>query len=597
MAWDKSVSIKAYMDLGGGRQEVRRFGLDEGAATSFTCLKEKTRSVFALGDSNIIISWKDAEGDEIVISSDEELMEALIDSLTRQNLPLLRIFISTNTKEDAGPNASAPGSEQGPTHSNVICDGCDGPIQGYRYRCMTCPDFDLCAACEHKGLHQHHKMVRLPVPEPKGAPRFWWSEQQGPPGHFTAQFGVQTDQGGSTSFSTSGGGGGCNSSAWTRGGGRGRRGKRHGGAGWGMGWFGGRHPGPGFFPQEGDESPKDDKEQGKSHQSQHQHQHQKHHHQHQQHHQQHQQHHQQHHQQFQQQQQPGQQQQQSCSWVEGGVGGWCPFMGIPTETLDPQRIQEEAQNIAQEAAQQASEFASRMASDHVANIMKGIWTAWSGQQTSNGNTGGPTQSCSFSSSSSNSCSHSASDSGTKEDGPAGGSSHGEVKGKISSDAQKTPEVVEIQSETEDICSPEGMQTDDVSSNAENEETNTPAAENVAKPSHAGSSKSKDDNVESDMSSDNEDWMMVTQNAEQKSSAPPEDVIIEQPHPENKSNSPKKDAEPKPSPIPAHPDPKIRQALEHLESMGYHNENGWLTNLVAMKNGDINQVLDMLLPTK
>ena len=37
-------------------------------------------------------------------------------------------------------------------------------MEGFRYKCIQCPDFDLCATCESKGLHPDHCMIRLPVP-------------------------------------------------------------------------------------------------------------------------------------------------------------------------------------------------------------------------------------------------------------------------------------------------------------------------------------------------------------------------------------------------------------------------------------------------
>jgi len=50
-------------------------------------------------------------------------------------------------------------------HSGVICDICNSEIKGFRYKCMQCPDFDLCSKCEHKGHHAGHVMMRISFPE------------------------------------------------------------------------------------------------------------------------------------------------------------------------------------------------------------------------------------------------------------------------------------------------------------------------------------------------------------------------------------------------------------------------------------------------
>jgi len=42
--------------------------------------------------------------------------------------------------------------------------------------------------------------------------------------------------------------------------------------------------------------------------------------------------------------------------------------------------------------------------------------------------------------------------------------------------------------------------------------------------------------------------------------------------------------------------KIIRAIEQLNAMGYSDDGGWLTRLVAAKNGNINAVLDAITPS-
>merc|ERR1712107_421891 len=79
--------------------------------------------------------------------------------------------------EDGGHPGMARSAQ---VHWGVVCDGCDGPVVGPRYKCLVCPDYDLCATCEDRGLHAHHKMIRLPAPCKRVAPGCHLARQVNP---------------------------------------------------------------------------------------------------------------------------------------------------------------------------------------------------------------------------------------------------------------------------------------------------------------------------------------------------------------------------------------------------------------------------------
>jgi len=59
------------------------------------------------------------------------------------------------------------GNMNGDKHPKVRCDGCGlKTVVGFRYKCLTCKDFDLCGSCESAGIHPEHHVIRIPSPEP-----------------------------------------------------------------------------------------------------------------------------------------------------------------------------------------------------------------------------------------------------------------------------------------------------------------------------------------------------------------------------------------------------------------------------------------------
>merc|ERR1712213_151278 len=124
--------------------------------------------------SDPVLSWVDEDGDEVAVTSDEELQVAL----TALTDPVYKLKVKLGDKaKDEGNSGMARGAQ---VHWGVVCDGCDGPVVGPRHKCLVCPDYDLCAICEAQGLHAHHKMIRLPAPCKRVAPRCHLARQVNP---------------------------------------------------------------------------------------------------------------------------------------------------------------------------------------------------------------------------------------------------------------------------------------------------------------------------------------------------------------------------------------------------------------------------------
>ncbi|CAD5120366.1 DgyrCDS8939 [Dimorphilus gyrociliatus] len=155
-----TLAVKAYLTLK-DRQEIRRFEIDP--AGGFGILQKKAFSIFpGLNQDAIIFSWKDEEGDVINFSTSEELCQAISGSKN-----LLKIYLTDSL--DVASNSEPSGQK----HPGVICDGCDGDVVGYRYKCLQCPDYDLCWKCEKKNIHVNHVMARITDPSHTRFPRMF----------------------------------------------------------------------------------------------------------------------------------------------------------------------------------------------------------------------------------------------------------------------------------------------------------------------------------------------------------------------------------------------------------------------------------------
>ncbi|XP_051023380.1 sequestosome-1 isoform X3 [Acomys russatus] len=108
-----------------------------------------------------LLNHLDEDGDLVAFSSDEELTMAM--SYVKGDTFRIYIKEKKECRRDHRPPCAQEASRN-MVHPNVICDGCNGPVVGTRYKCSVCPDYDLCSICEGKGLHREHSKLIFPNP-------------------------------------------------------------------------------------------------------------------------------------------------------------------------------------------------------------------------------------------------------------------------------------------------------------------------------------------------------------------------------------------------------------------------------------------------
>ncbi|KAL9836692.1 sequestosome-1 isoform 1-T1 [Geothlypis trichas] len=160
-----ALTVKAYL-LGKEEtaREIRRFTLPP--PYRYRAIYDRVAELFqgllrAGPQPAFRMHYKDEDGDLIAFSSDEELELAM--PCVRDGV--FRVYIKE--KKECKREHRSQCSQEPPrnmVHPNVICDGCEGPVVGTRFKCSVCPDYDLCSTCEGKGIHKEHNMVMFQSP-------------------------------------------------------------------------------------------------------------------------------------------------------------------------------------------------------------------------------------------------------------------------------------------------------------------------------------------------------------------------------------------------------------------------------------------------
>jgi len=155
------ISIKFRFE-----SEYRRVSIPEESSLQDVISLAKSLFGSKLEDRVFCLKYRDEEGDIISVTSDLEFKEAIrLAKLLEIEDPVIRFVVLAAPKVVKQEDVLHP----------AICDGCEQKIKGIRFKCLNCPDYDLCSICVQSKDHIHpgHEFasVTRPVPFPFGFPR------------------------------------------------------------------------------------------------------------------------------------------------------------------------------------------------------------------------------------------------------------------------------------------------------------------------------------------------------------------------------------------------------------------------------------------
>ncbi|GMS79522.1 hypothetical protein PENTCL1PPCAC_1697, partial [Pristionchus entomophagus] len=156
--------------------KTRRFAIPRDYSYLIGSIKNRVQQI--IGQKDTILYWRD--DDSLIVLECGEDVQAAIDFAESQNKPPTCILLEATiekkdenqndeenkeNREIVNPRLSSRDDSRAAFNDFVfMCDECEcflAPSTGGRFKCIICDNYDLCAACVAKGVHDNHALVRL----------------------------------------------------------------------------------------------------------------------------------------------------------------------------------------------------------------------------------------------------------------------------------------------------------------------------------------------------------------------------------------------------------------------------------------------------
>lgn len=100
----------------------------------------------------------------VIIFESENAQELMMKAVEKIGEPdITSLGIPLDALSDTSDTLKATETDSTMIHRNVRCDGCNqSPLRGFRFKCFTCSNYDLCATCYMNQTHNvEHEFVRM----------------------------------------------------------------------------------------------------------------------------------------------------------------------------------------------------------------------------------------------------------------------------------------------------------------------------------------------------------------------------------------------------------------------------------------------------